>query len=289
VTLRPLVSLRSPADFADWFRAGVEYTIRVARALDIDPAPLPTHRDEGVAAMRANRTDVSPALARTIGAVLLGDAAFGRPFLRWTPRWYRLLLAGPIALADRRLSRVAAPYADRGGVDRPSFSTPDAVADGAPLHDAGADGTPSHDAGADGTPSHDAGADGTPSLDLSGLGFADRFLLADAVLHVEWFRDVAAVCDLSVPAALLDRTHRESVAVYAGRRGSLSPAARRVQFALFGDDAWVRDVNATYRLNSTLLSVWEGILRRERRRLGAAVRDGEGRQAASQDDDVSRQ
>ena len=279
MTLRPLVSLRSPADFADWFRAGVEYTIRVARALDIDPTPLPAHRDEGVAAMRANRTDVSPALARTIGAVLLGDAAFGRPFLRWTPRWYRLLLAGPIALADRRLSRVAALYADRGGVDRPSFSTPDAVADSAPLHDAGADGTPPHD----------AGADDAPSLDLSGLGFADRFLLADAVLHVEWFRDVAAVCGLSVPAALLDRTHRESVAVYAGRRGSLSPAARRVQFALFGDDAWVRDVNATYRLNSTLLSVWEGILRRERRRLGAAVRDGEGRQAASQDDNVGRQ
>ncbi len=268
MTLRPLVSLRSPADFADWFRAGVEYTIRVARALDIDPAPLPAHRDEGVAAMRANRTDVSPALARTIGAVLSGDAAFGRPFLRWTPRWYRFLLAGPIALADRRLSRVAAPYADRGGVDRPSFSTPDAVADGAPLHD--------------------AGADGAPSLDLSGLGFADRFLLADAVLHVEWFRDVAAVCDLSVPAALLDRTHRESVAVYAGQRGSLSPAARRVQFALFGDDAWVRDVNATYRLNSTLLSVWEGILRRERRRLGAAVRDDD-LQASPRDDDAGRQ
>lgn len=243
MTLRPLVSLRSPADFADWFRAGVEYTIRVARTLDIDPAPLPTHRDRGVAAMRANRTDVSPALARTIGAVLSGDAAFGRPFLRWTPRWYRLLLAGPIRLADRRLTRVAAPYVDRGGVDRPSFSTPDAVAGG--------------------------------TADLSGLEFADRFLCADAVLHVEWFRDVATACGLAVPEALLDRTHRESVAVYAGRRASLPPAARRVQFALFGDDAWVRDVNTAYRLNSTLLSVWEGILRRERRRLGATLRDGD--------------
>jgi len=245
VTLRPLVSLRSPADFADWFRAGVEYTVRVARALDVDPAPLPTHRDRGVAAMRANRTDVSPALARTIGAVLSGDAAFGRPFLRWTPRWYRLLLAGPIALADRRLTRAAAPYVDRGGVDRPSFSTPDSVA-----------------------------VDG-PAPDLSGLGFADRFLCADAVLHVEWFRDVAEACGLAVPSTLLDRTHRESVAVYAGRRASLSPAAQRVQFALFGDDAWVRDVDTAYRLNSTLLSVWEGILRRERRRLGATRRGGD--------------
>jgi hypothetical protein len=265
--------LRSPADFADWFRAGVEYTIRVARALDVDPAPLPIHRDRGVAAMRGNRTDVSPALARTVGGVLLGDAAFGRPFLRWTPRWYRLLLAAPIALADRRLSKVAAPYADRGGVDRPSFSTPDTVAAGESSSDTVAASDP---------------------LNLSELGFTDRFLLADAVLHVEWFRDVAAVCGLSVPEGLLDRTRRESVAVYTGQQASLSPAARRVQFALFGDDAWVRDVNATYRLNSTLLSVWEGILRRERRRLGAAVRDGEGRrpalrdeesqQAASQDD-----
>jgi len=280
VTLRPLVSLRSPADFADWFRAGVEYTIRVARALNVDPAPLPTHRDRGVAAMRENRTDVSPALARTVGGVLLGDAAFGRPFLRWTPRWYRLLLAAPIALADRRLSRAAAPYADRGGVDRPSFSTPDAVA-------------------ADSESSLDTVAAGDSLPELSELGFTDRFLLADAVLHVEWFRDVAAVCGLSVPEGLLDRTRRESVAVYTGQRASLSPAARRVQFALFSDDAWVRDVNATYRLNSTLLSVWEGMLRRERGRLGAAVRDGEGRrpalrdeesqQAASQDDDGGRE
>lgn len=219
----------------------------------------------------------------------MGDAAFGRPFLRWTPRWYRLLLAAPIALADRRLSRVAAPYADRGGVDRPSFSTPDTVAAGESSSDTVA---------ADSESSSDAVAAGD-RLNLSELGFTDRFLLADAVLHVEWFRDVAAVCGLSVPEGLLDRTRRESVAVYTGQQASLSPAARRVQFALFGDDAWVRDVNATYRLNSTLLSVWEGILRRERRRLGAAVRDGEGRrpalrdeesqQAASQDDDGGRE
>ncbi|ERH13406.1 MAG: hypothetical protein J07HB67_02445 [halophilic archaeon J07HB67] len=253
MTLWPLVSLRSPADFADWFRAGVEYTIRVARALDVDPAPLPAHRDRGLAAMRADRTEVSPALARTIGAVLSGDAAFGRPFLRWTPRWYRLLLAGPIGLADRRLTRVATPYVDRGGVERPSFSTPETVT-----------------------------VDGQP-LDLSGIGFADRFLLADALLHVEWFRDVAEACGLAVPDQLLDRTRRESAAVYAGRGGSLSASVRRVQFALFGDDAWVRDVDTTYRLNSTLLSVWEGILRRERHRLGATLREPN-RPAAPRDD-----
>jgi len=246
VTLRPLLSLTSPADFADWFRAGTAYTIRVARTLALDPGPLPDHLERATAAMRADRTDVAPRLARTVAAVLLGDAAFGRPFLRWTPAWYRALLAGPIALADRRLSRVAAPYADRADepVTRPSFSTPDAVrVDGDRL-----------------------------STLVSDLGFAKRFLLADAVLHVEWFRDVAETCGLSVPEELLSQTLRESAAVYAGRREELSPRARRVQFALFGDDAWVRDVNASYRLNSALLSVWEGILRRERRRLGASLR-----------------
>lgn len=253
MTLRPLLSLTSPADFADWFRAGTEYTLRVARALDVDPGPLPDHLERGTAAMRDDRTDVSPSLARTIAAVLLGDAAFGRPFLRWTPAWYRALLAGPIALADRRLSRVATPYADRANrgertddaVSRPSFSTPDEIRVG----------------------------DDRLSTVVSELGFAERFLLADAVLHVEWFRDVAVACGLSVPEALLSETLRESAAVYADRRDALSPRARRVQFALFGDDAWVRDVNVSYRLNSTLLSVWEGILRRERRRLAARLRE----------------
>ncbi|MEZ3145044.1 hypothetical protein [Halobaculum sp. MBLA0143] len=247
MTLRPLVSLTSPADFADWFRAGTEYTLRVARALDVDPGPLPDHLERGTAAMRDDRTDVSPPLARTIAAVLLGDAAFARPFLRWTPGWYRALLAGPIALADRRLSRVAAPYADRADrtVSRPSFSTPEAV----------------------------RVDDERLSSVVPELGFAERFLLADAVLHVEWFRDVATTCGLSVPDDLLTETLRESAAAYAGRRETLSQRARRAQFALFGDDAWVRDVNVSYRLNSALLSVWEGLLRRERRRLGSRLRE----------------
>lgn len=251
MTLRPLLSAREPSDFADWFRAGIEYTLRVARTLDWPVGDLPAHRDRGVAAMRAGDTDPEPAVAATIAGTLLGDAAFGRPFLRYTPRWYRLALAGPIRLAERRLAAVAAPYADRAReagytVERPTFTTPsEVVVDGTAL-----------------------------SATLDELGFADRFLLADAILHVEWLRDVAAICGLSVPTDLLARTIRES-AVHYGRRGddhdaALSPETRRVQRALFGDDAWVRDVNVTYRLQSTLLSVWEGILRRERRRLATA-------------------
>ncbi len=249
MTLRPLLSLRTPADFADWFRAGSEYTLRVARSLDLDTGSFHSDYRRGLAAMREDETEIDPEVARVVAGVLLGDAAFGRPYLPWTPRWYRLLLAGPIALADRRLSAVAEPYTQRaradgnGPVERPTFSRPD-----------------------------DVNLDGTPlSAMLSELSFAERFLLADAILHVEWFRDVARHCGITVPESLLNRTIRESAAYYSGRRATLSPAVRRVQHALFADDAWVRDVDVTYGLNSTLLGLWERILRRERRRLSDVI------------------
>ncbi|MFB6176182.1 MAG: hypothetical protein ABEI99_03370 [Halobaculum sp.] len=249
MTLRPLLSLRSPADFADWFRAGSEYTLRVARSLDLDTGSFESDYRRGLTAMRENETEIDPEIARIVAGTLLGDAAFGRPYLPWTPRWYRLLLSGPVALADRRLSAVAEPYAERaradgdGPVERPDFSRPsDVTLDGTPL-----------------------------SAVLSELSFAERFLLADAILHVEWFRDVARHCGIAVPESLLDRTIRESAAYYSGRRATLSPPVRRVQHALFADDAWVRDVDVSYRLNSTLLGLWERILRRERRRLSDEI------------------
>lgn len=249
MTLRPLLSLQTPADFADWFRAGSEYTLRVARSLDLDTGSFASDYRRGLEAMRENETEIDPEIGRTVAGVLLGDAAFGRPYLPWMPNWYRLSLAGPIALADRRLSTVAEPYAERarvdghGPVERPSFSRPsDVTVDGTPL-----------------------------SAVLSKLSFAERFLLADAILHVEWFRDVARHCGITVPESLLDRTISESAAYYGGRRTELSPAVRRVQHALFGDDAWVRDVDVTYGLNSTLLGLWERILRRERRRLSRVI------------------
>lgn len=245
MTLRPLLSLRTPADFAHWYRAGAEYTVRVARTLNLDLGTFPEKYPRAVAAMRDNDTEIDPELARTVAATLLGDAAFGEPFLPWTPLWYRTLLTAPIALADRRLSRVAEPYAERaladgnGPVERPTFSRPSEVhVDGKPL-----------------------------SAVLSDLGFAERFLLADAVLHVEWFEDVAHHCGITVPEELFARTIRESAAYYSSQRETLSPAVRRVQRALFADDAWVRHVDVAYGLNSTLLSLWEGILQRERRRL----------------------
>ncbi|ESP88092.1 hypothetical protein [Candidatus Halobonum tyrrellensis] len=243
MTLLRLLACRTPADFAEWYRAGAEYTLRVAEGMGFDAAGLRAARDDGYAALRAERTDVAPDLARTVAATLLGDAEFGPPFLPWTPTWYRAALTGPVHLAARRLRRAARPYADAaGGVPSPAFSRPaDVLVDGAP-----------------------------PTAGVS--GFHDRFLLADAVIHVEWFAHVAREAGVDVPASLVDRTRRVSAAYYGGRRETLPPDVRRFQRHLFADDAWVRDVDTSYRLDSTLFSVWERTLRAERERLTRATR-----------------
>lgn len=238
MTLVRLLPCRTPADFAEWYRAGAEYAVRVAAGMGFDADGLRSARDDGYAALRAGRTDVPPGLARTVAATLLGDAEFGPPFLPWTPAWYRAALAGPIRLAARRLRRAARPYARRaGGVPSPVFSRPT-----------------------------DLRVDGEPAT--AGVsGFRDRFLLADAVIHVEWFAHVAREAGVDVPASLVERTRRVSAAYYGGRRRALPPDVRRFQRHLFADDAWVRDVDTSYRLNSTLFAAWERVLRDERRRL----------------------
>ncbi|PSQ06757.1 hypothetical protein BRC97_05640 [Halobacteriales archaeon QS_6_71_20] len=263
MTLLRLLAAGDVADFADWFRAGAEYADRVADGMGFDRAgvgadgadPL-AEPDATVAALRAGETALSPGTARVVAATYLGDAEFGPPFLAYTPRWYRLALAGPVALARRRLRRVAAPFLARApeGEDRPvepSFSRPAELT---------------------------VGADAVRAVrDAGGReAFEASFLLADAVLHTEWFADVARAAGVAVPATLVERTRRESAAYYAGRRDSLSSDVRRFQRLLFADDAWVRDVNASYRLNSALFGAWERILREERRRLGRLGRDGGG-------------
>jgi len=85
--------------------------------------------------------------------------------------------------------------------------------------------------------------------------------------------DALDAAGIAVPVDLVDRTIRESAAYYTGGRESLSPDVRRFQRLLFADDAWVRDVDASYRLNSALFGVWERILRAERRRLERASRE----------------
>ncbi|GAA0232627.1 hypothetical protein [Halobaculum roseum] len=277
MTLLRLLSARDVADFAEWYRAGAEYTDRVADGMDFDrdgadatgadPVAEPS---ETVAALRGGRTDLSPAASRVVAATYLGDAAFGRPFLAYTPRWYRLALAGPVALAARRLRRVAAPF--REGV---ATAVADGDRDGDGDRRAAASRTRAREPEYTAPSGLSVGADAVASVrDPGGFeAFERSFVLADAVLHTEWFAHVADAAGIAVPEDLIERTVRESAAYYTGRRASLSPDVRRFQRLLFLDDAWVRDVDASYRLNSALFGVWERILREERRRLERASRE----------------
>ncbi|MFC7323860.1 hypothetical protein ACFQMF_04605 [Halorubrum rutilum] len=189
--------------------------------------------------LRTDHAALSPAEARSVAATLLADGAFSEPYCEWLPAWYELALIAPVRYADRRLRRVAAAVAGAAGVTvtAPRFSRP-----------------------------RDVTIDGRPAL-ARVSGFRDRFLLADALLHLEWFVHAAAADGIEVPSALVARTRRESLSYYGGDRESLSPAVRRFQRLLFADDAWVRRVNDRYDLHSRLFALWEDILRDERERL----------------------
>lgn len=239
-----LLRLRTAADFADWYRIGAEYVEYVADEMGFDTTDFVAY-ETGVDAMRSGRppNELDPAICRSIAADLLADAVFSEPFCEWLPVWYELSLLGPVRYGEYRLRRVAAPYSRDLAVSVPRFSSPgDALVDGRPA------------------PSH-----------LS--GFRERFVLADAVLHLEWFVHVARESGISVPQALVERTREESLAYYTGHRESLSPRVRRFQAALFADDEWVREIDAVYGLNSALFGVWERFLREERQRLERAARE----------------
>lgn len=244
MTVLTLVPLRTSADFADWFRPGAEYTLRVADGLGLETEGLPDVVDEAEAAMRERRagTDVSESVARVVSSALLADAAFGPPFLEWTPVWYELALAGPTRYADWRLRRIASRYAKTlEHVSAPRFSRP-----------------------------RDVLVAGRPATAFVS-GFADRFAFASALLHVEWFAAVAREWGLSLPDGLVERTRRETVALYVGRRSvaDLSPDVRRFQRLLFTDETWVREVDDRYGLDSVLFDAWERVLRRERERFAS--------------------
>ncbi len=185
--------------------------------------------------------ELSPPAARSVATTLLADAAFSEPYCEWMPSWYELGLIVPVRYADWRLRRVAGRVADTAAVTvtAPRFSRP-----------------------------RDVRIDGRPALE-GVSGFRDRFLLADALLHLEWFTHVAAADGITVPDDLVARTRRESLSYYAGTRDRLSSDVRRFQTKLFADDAWVRRVDAAYGLDSRLFGLWERILAAERGRLAA--------------------
>ncbi|KTG10992.1 hypothetical protein AUR64_07445 [Haloprofundus marisrubri] len=242
MTVFRLAALRTAEDFADWYRIGADYVAHIADGMEFDCGPFREDAVAGVEAMRAGHTDVEPRVARSIAATLLADAAFCEPFCEWLPLWYELALAGPNALAEYRLTRVARMYAsDLPHVSVPQYSTPKEVL-----------------------------VEGRPALSHVS-GFSDRFVLTDAILHLEWFVHVARESGVDLPPELLARTREETVAYYTGRRESLSPDVHRFQSLLFADDEWVRKINRTYGLDSTLFGVWEGILRRARTDLETAA------------------
>ncbi|WP_318567089.1 hypothetical protein [Salinigranum marinum] len=237
MSLLRLFGLFRPAHFADWYRIGAEYVQHVSEGMGFPVGDFPLRAEEATAALRAGRTDVSPEVARSIAADLLADATFSAPYLEWMPLWYELALVGPVSYAEFRLRRVAGRYTrDLDHVTVPRFSRPGDVLVG-----------------------------GRPAMEYVS-GFAKRFVLADAVLHLEWFTHVARESGIRVPDRLVERTREETVAYYTGN-GDLSDDTRHFQRLLFADDEWVRDIDAAYDLDSTLFGVWERILSRERERL----------------------
>ena len=238
ITVLRLLRLTTPDAFADWYAASRAYTRHVADGMDFTGADA-LDGDRIATALGDAPEELSPAAARSVATTLLADAAFSEPYCEWMPVWYEIGLLAPVRYADWRLRRVAGAVADAADVTvtAPRFSRP-----------------------------RDVRIDGDPAL--AGVsGFRERFLLADALLHLEWFVHVATADGIAVPDDLVARTQRESLAYYAGTRDRLSPDVRRFQVLLFSDDAWVRRVDTAYDLDSRLFGLWERLLATERRRL----------------------
>lgn len=236
MTVLSLLRVRDPAELAGWYRASAAYVEDVIDGMGFEGGGV--DHDGAARAMRAGRTRLPEAEARTVTAALLADAVFSEPFCEWMPLWYELGLLVPNRIAEVRLRAVARRYARTlDHATAPRYSRP-----------------------------RDVYVAGRPATDHVS-GFRDRFVLASAVLDLEWFVHVARASGARVPAELVDRTREESVAYYTGRRRSLSPEVLRFQAHLFRADEWVRRVDDSYGLDSALFAVWSGILRDERERL----------------------
>jgi hypothetical protein len=238
VTVARLRSLSTPADAADWYAAGRAYTRRVADGMGFDGVGRIDGPDVA-ATLRTDPAALSRREAESVVGVLLGDAVYSEPFCAWMPAWYELAVVPLARVLERRLRRIARQVAAATGLiaTAPRFSRPrdTLVAGRSPL---------------------------------SGVsGFRERFVLAAAVTHVEWFRHAAAADGIDVPAGFLDRARRETLAHYAGDRRTLSARVRRFQQLCFSDETWVRDVDAAYGLDSWLFALWARLLGAERRRL----------------------
>lgn len=240
VSVLSLLRLRSPSDVADWYRIGAEYVRDVSVGMGFDLGEFDETTRTAHAALEADELDVPEAAARSIAADLFADAVFSAPFDTWMPGWYRVGLAVPVEFLDRLLRRIAVPYTrNLRHFSAPRFSS-------------------GSDVFVDGTPAH-------RRVD----GFHSTFVLATAILHLEWYAYVAEHSGIAVPDSLVRRCREESVRYYAGGATSLSPDVRRFQRLLFRDAEWVARIDRAYELDSALFALWERQLRRAHRALRA--------------------
>ena len=226
-------AFRTPSDAADYFRLGAEYIVDVTREMGWEVGDLPGRVDNAYEAMCDDRTNVDDDVARLVSVVLAGDADFYRAFVRWFPWRYRVFVVDLDHIFRRKLRRLAAAYAhDRehgwgdylacypGILDPPSsYSKPeDVLVEGVP-----------------------------PTRHVS--GYADRTVLVDSVLHVEWYAHAARYVGVDVPEELVRDAVKEGARFFSVG-GDISPESACFQHALFADADWLRGVNEAYDLSS---------------------------------------
>ncbi|MFB6102124.1 MAG: hypothetical protein ABEJ73_06115 [Haloplanus sp.] len=241
MTVGRLLGITAPADAADWYAAGRAYTRRVAAGMGFQGVDR-IDGDAVAATLRADPAALSGREAASVVGVLVGDAVFSEPFCEWMPTWYELALLPAVRVLERRLRGIAREVAAATAltVTLPRFSRPrDVIVEGR-----------------------------SPLAGVS--GFRERFVLASAVTHIEWFRHAADADGIEVPTSFVDRARRETLAHYTGARRTLSSRVRRFQRLLFTDDMWVRAIDDAYGLDSWLFDCWARFLGAERRRLAGA-------------------
>jgi hypothetical protein len=227
-------AFHTPSDAADYFRLGADYVVDVSREMGWGVGDLPERTDNAYDAMSANETDVDDDVARLIAAVLAGDADFYREFVRWFPWRYRIFVVDLDHIFRRKLRRLAAEYVDDGR----ERGWRDYLACYPDVLDPSSSYSKPDDLSVEGVP---------PTRHVS--GYADRTVLVDSVLHVEWYAHAARYVGVDVPEPLV-RDAVEGGARFFSVGGDISPEAARFQHALFADADWLRGVNDAYDLSS---------------------------------------
>ncbi len=221
-------TLDTPEKAARYMECGADYILEVSRMLDYPVGDLGERVDNAVEAMEDGETDVDDDVADVVATVLVGDAEFYTAFIDWFPLKYRVF-ARPLEYTfNPRLHGVAAEYVGGDGVrdlrSEMEYST-----------------------------AGDHIVDGEPAMSyVDGVG--DRTVLADSVLHVEWYHDAASRLGVEVDTGLVERTLEESPRYFCGLDDELTEDVAAFQRALFRDSDWLRDVEAAYGLDSWVMT-----------------------------------